>query len=334
MLDRLFFTNAAAEPYYQDNYFNIWKFSAHEKNAGRQHRPIVLNFSIMTRGYGVCCNDESFINIFNKYGVDVYLVDWGKDSIFTLSGWTLDMLSDALYEKAVRPLLIEYDVESLNIFGICIGGVIASHMINRGLKSNPDFSKKFHKIAYYGSPIFGARDMGMTRAFQSFYQSMKPYRGFLNGSGISLFTLDMLLSQGLSTAMLGWTWNQFWQEGHKTFDAMVMLTCDDRWVPFAAFMDILEEEFAKKEDKKAFHFDGDVKNIHFFNLVGDSDLLVKPSASIVEWGSSIPSQFASFNQLIFPGGHFIYARPGFLDVKERLAEWFAAPDTQCSYTVA
>ena len=257
------------------------------------------------------------------HGLDVYLVDWGKNSVFTLSGWTLDMLSDALYERAVRPLLVEYDVECLDIFGICIGGVIASHMINRGLKENPDFSKKFHKIAYYGSPIFGARDKGMTRAFQGFYQSMKPYRVLLNGYGISLLMLDILLSQGMSTAMLGWTWNEFWEDGRKTFDAMVMLTYDDRWVPFAAFMDILEEEFNKKKDQKAFHFDGDVKNIHFFNLVGDSDLLVKPSASIVEWGSSIPSQFASFNQLIFPGGHFIYARPGFLDVKERLAEWFA-----------
>ncbi len=106
---------------------------------------------------------------------------------------------------------------------------------------------------------------------------------------------------------------------------MVCLTLDDRWVPFAAMMDVLEEAFGPDSSgPEAFHFKADVSNIHFFNLVGDSDELVMPSASIVEFGSSVPRQFASFEQVIFPGGHFIFAEPGFRDVKEKLAGWFAA----------
>jgi hypothetical protein len=105
---------------------------------------------------------------------------------------------------------------------------------------------------------------------------------------------------------------------------MMMLSLDDRWVPFAAFMDILEEAFAsnKEKEQESFHFKGDVTPIHFFNLVGESDLLVMPSASIVEWKSGIPKQFASFEQVIFPGGHFIFAQPGFRNIKEKLAVWF------------
>ena len=101
-----------------------------------------------------------------------------------------------------------------------------------------------------------------------------------------------------------------------------MLTSDERWVPFAALMDILEEGFAAPKEKEAFHFDGDVSNIHFFNLVGEHDFLVMPSASIVEWNSPVPQQFASFEQMIFPGGHFVFARPGFKEEKEKLAVWF------------
>ena len=324
MLDSVFFTKTKAQKYYEDDQFNIWKFSAAE-GVKKQKRPIILNYSIMTRAYGTCFNKDNFIDYFNKNGFDVYLMDWGKDHLFTLSGWTLDQLADALYDKAVAPLLKEYKVDDLNIFGICIGGLITAHMINRGLKKDKDFAKKFHKIAFYGSPILGARDLGMARSFMNFYHRMKPYRQALHQVGISLFALDAFLMQGISSALLEWSWRQFWQEGEKTYSEMVALSFDDRWVPLAAFMDILEEAFAHKDKtgKESFHFKGDVKHIHFYNLVGDSDLLVMPSASIIEWNSPIPQQFASFDQVIFPGGHFIFAQPGFKDVKEKLANWYA-----------
>ena len=327
MLDSIFFKKTKAEIYYQDNYFNIWKFPTVAEKAKKQKRPIILSYSIMTRAYGTCCNKDSFIDFFNKHGFDVYLIDWGKDQQFTLSGWTLDNLADAVNDKAVMPLLKEYKVENLNVFGICIGGLITSHMINRGLKNDKNYAKKFHKIAYYGSPIIGARDLGMAKSFMNFYQTMKPYRQTLHHTGISLFALDMYLMQGISSALLESTWKQFKEEGQKTFSEMILLTLDDRWVPFAAFMDILEEAFASpnkqtEQEEESFHFKGDVKNIHFFNLVGDTDLLVMPSASIVEWKSEIPKQFASFEQDIFQGGHFIFAQPGFIETKEKLSVWF------------
>ena len=325
MLDSYFFAKSRAQAYYQDENFNIWKFPATTEKARKQKRPIVLNYSIMTRAYGTCCNSDNFIDHFNRHGFDVYLMDWGKDTLFSLSGWTLDHLADALNEKAIMPLLEEYKVDSVNVFGICIGGLITSHLINRKLKEDKRSARNFHKIAFYGSPILGARDLGMARSFKNFYRQMQPYRRPLHDTGISLFALDMCLAQGISSAMLDWSWRQFKEEGATTLSDMIELTLDDRWVPFAAFMDILEEAFATSHggDKEAFHFKGDVKNIHFFNLVGDSDMLVMPSASIVEWGSEVPRQFASFEQVIFPGGHFIFAQPGFVHVKEKLATWFA-----------
>ena len=323
MLDPIFYANSNAQPYYQDSNFNIWKFPAQPEAGKRQKRPLILNYSIMTRAYGTFFNDDSFISFFNKHGFDVYLMDWGKESIFTLPGWTLDKLADTLNDKAVSPLLEEYGVDSLNIFGICIGGLITSHLINRKMQSDKDYAKRFHKIAYYGSPILGGRDLGMARTFLNFYHTMKPYRPALENSGISLFTLDMMLMQGTSSSMTQWFWQRFWEAGPKTFAEALMLTYDDRWVPFAALMDILEEGFASTEKKKeSFHFYGDVSNIHFFNMVGEHDFLVMPSASIVEWNSPVPQQFASFEQMIFPGGHFVFARPGFKEEKEKLAVWF------------
>ena len=325
MLDPIFFANSKAQSYYQDANFNIWKFATEVAADKRQKRPVILNYSIMTRAYGTFFNKESFIEFINRQGFDVFLMDWGKESLFTLSGWTLDRLADALNEKAVKPLLEEYAVDNLNVFAICIGGLITSHLINRELKKDKDFAKKFHKLAYYGSPILGSRDLGMARSFMGFYEAMKPFRPALDQTGISLYALDLLISQSTSHTMIGGFWQHFWEAGPETFSKALALTGDDRLVPFAAFMDILEEAFAPKpgKEKESFHFDGDVTNIHFFNLVGEHDFLVMPSASIVEWNSPIPKQFASFDQTIFPGGHFVFARPGFQEVKEKLAVWFS-----------
>jgi hypothetical protein len=325
MLDSIFLSKSRAQSYYQDNNFNIWKFPAEVEKTQKQERPIILNYSIMTRAYGTFFNKDSFIDYFNRYGFDVYLMDWGKEELFTLSGWTLDMLADALKEHALNPLLKEYEVRDLNVFGICIGGLIVSYLINREQKKDKEFAKKFHKIAYYGSPILGLRDLGMLRSFLKFYHDMKPYRKALNNTGISLNVLNAYIAKGTSRALLEFAWEQFWKDGPDSFSKLMMLTADDRLVPFAAFMDILEAAFGltTETDTQSYHFDGDISNIHFFNLVGNRDALVMPSASIVEHGSPVPWEFASFQQVIFDGGHFAFARPGFNEVKEKMAAWFA-----------
>ena len=63
--------------------------------------------------------------------------------------------------------------------------------------------------------------------------------------------------------------------------------------------------------------------IHFLNIVGDDDMLVKPSASIIEWDSTIPSGYKSFKQMILNTDHFMFARPGFEKEKKEIARWFA-----------
>ena len=62
MFDPVFYANSKAQPYYQDDHFNIWKFSA-DQAAKTQKRPIILNYSIMTRAYGTFFNEDSFIDL-------------------------------------------------------------------------------------------------------------------------------------------------------------------------------------------------------------------------------------------------------------------------------
>ena len=80
MLDPLFFANSRAQIWYQDAYFNIWKFATDADPGKRQTRPVILNYSIMTRAYGTCFNKDSFIDFINQQGSDVFLIDWGKES--------------------------------------------------------------------------------------------------------------------------------------------------------------------------------------------------------------------------------------------------------------
>ena len=339
MLDSIFFAYSRAEKYVDAEDYNIWKFPAKQEAAERQKVPIILNYSIMTRAYGACFNDDSFIDVFNDYGFDVYLMDWGKDTPAATTGWTLDKLAKEL-DRAVDNLLKEYKVPQLNIFGICIGGLIISHMINASSKRKEDYADKFQKIAYYGSPILGARDLGMAKTFSDVYKKMLPFREFGGFINVPMWMLDAFIVEGTSLALLKQSWQEFWHDGPKTFLRMMALSCDDRWVPFAAFMDLLQEAFASQGEQDSageeqFHFINLMKETCFFNLVGEHDSLVAPSASIVDWTFSAPERFKyvkldndkpeqpGFEQVIFPGGHFIFAQPGFRNIKERLARWFA-----------
>ena len=109
MLESFFFKNSKAQIYYQDDNFNIWKFPTQVEIGKRQQRPIILNYSIMTRAYGTFFNKDSFIDYFNNYGFDVYLMDWGKEHLFTLSGWTLDMLADARFRPDLPLIEFQFD---------------------------------------------------------------------------------------------------------------------------------------------------------------------------------------------------------------------------------
>ena len=59
------------------------------------------------------------------------------------------------------------------------------------------------------------------------------------------------------------------------------------------------------------------------NIVGDSDMLVNPSASIVDYSSAFPKRFKTFQQMILRTGHFMFAQPGMTKAKEHISLWFA-----------
>jgi hypothetical protein len=88
-------------------------------------------------------------------------------------------------------------------------------------------------------------------------------------------------------------------------------------------MDVIENGFHAADQPTDFHFEPGTEDIHFLNIVGDDDMLVKPSASIIEWNSSIPGRYRSFKQKILNTDHFLFARPGFETEKREIARWFA-----------
>lgn len=311
-----------------DNYI-VWKFPASSKAYEKQARPLVYSYSIMTRAYGTHFNDDNMIACFNDEGFDVYLVDWGKNGLFTLKGWTLDDLAERMETEVIDPLLKAYNVEKLNVFGVCIGGVVISYMIAKD-KARPvdqqrKTGKKLHRVSYYGTPILGARDLGMQKTFVGFHQMMSPWQAWFKDSGLSLFMLDMMILYSGSLSMLNWTWGQYFQENtNNSLKNIVQWTVDDRWVPFTALMDIIETGFDPNKQETDFHFTD--PDIHFLNIVGKDDMLVKPSASIIEWNSPIPGQYKSFKQAILNTDHFMFARPGFKEEKADIARWFAGYD--------
>ncbi len=319
MLDSYYMRNV--EKFFDNQYFIVWKFPAEPDCYEKQQRPLIYNYSIMTRAYGTYFNDDNMIKYFNREGFDVYLVDWGNSSLFTLGGWTLDDLTDNLELCVIDPLLKKYNISKLNVFAVCIGGAILSYLIE---KKGKNVTEKFHRVAYYGVPVIGARDLGMEKTFAAFYQMMKPFGQLLKQNGLPLFFLDNLILFSGSMSMLIWSWQEFIKENkNNSLFKIIQWTFDDRWVPFSAFMDLIEHGFIPHESKHDFHIGEGASGIHFLNIVGKDDMLVKPSASIIEWDSPIPQRYLSFKQMILNTGHFMFANPGLDAEKTEIARWFA-----------
>lgn len=327
MLD--WFYMKGVERYIDDEHYTVWQFNASKDAYEKQARPLVYSYSLMTRAYGCHFNDENFIQYFTKEGFDVYLVDWGKNSLFTLSGWTLDDIANVMENKVMKPLLKQYGVDKLNLFCVCLGGAILSYM----LLKKPELSNLIHRMAYYGVPIFGHRDLGMEKSFKKLYEAVAPWQNLwsVKNTGFSLFLLDYFILLSSSVSMLEWSWKEFWRrrEG-RSFMNTVLWTLDDRWVPVPAMMGVMGQAFMDqkkvKENSRPFrHFSPDVNtsDFHFLNIVGQNDMLVKPSASIVDYASSFPDLFKSFEQMIINTGHFMFSEPGLADVKEPIALWFS-----------
>jgi hypothetical protein len=316
------------ERYIDNENFVVWKFNASKDAYEKQARPLIYSYSLMTRAYGTYFNEDNFISYFTKEGFDVYLVDWGKDSLFTLPGWSMDDIADVMEKQVMRPLLKQYKVEKLNLFCVCIGGAILSFMLNK----KPHLSDLVHRMSYYGVPILGHRDLGMEKSFNKLYHAMAPWQHlwFVKNSGFSLFFLDSLIMQSGSLSMLQWSWEEFFKERKgNSFMNTIYWTFDDRWVPVPALMGIMEQAFVdhKEQDTKKsfrhFHPRMNTAEIHFLNIVGQNDMLVKPSASIVDYESTFPDRFKTFEQMILDTGHFMFSEPGFTDVKEQISRWFA-----------
>ncbi|MFP4306578.1 MAG: hypothetical protein ACLFRG_01655 [Desulfococcaceae bacterium] len=103
-----------------------------------------------------------------------------------------------------------------------------------------------------------------------------------------------------------------------------MKTKPDGPAPFSAMMDVIENGFQAAEHPADFHFQPGTENIHFRNVVGDDDMPVKPSASIVEWDSTIPGRYRSFKQMILNTAPFLFVRPGFNAERREIAGGFPA----------
>lgn len=320
MLDPIYMNGV--DKYIDSPHYTVWKFPADKDAEVKQKRPIVYSYSLMSRGYGNWFVDNNFIDHFIKQGFDVYLVDWGTAELFTLSGWSEDDLLNVIEVEIIDRLLKEYKVDKVNVFAVCIGGLLFSALFE---KSKAEIAKKIHRLSYYGVPIMGARELGMQKVFAGYYKMMAPFKEMepFKSSGISLFFLDILLLKAGSSAMTTWSWQQFYKQNkNNSFMKIVGFTSDDRWVPFRAFLDLLSHGVTPESMNHQFHIDG-AEDIHFLNVVGVNDMLVKPSSSIIEYGSPVPREFKSFKQMIIDAGHFMFCSPCYTDEKVEIAQWFA-----------
>ena len=320
MLDPVYMKDV--DKYIDSPHYTVWKFPADKDAPVKQKRPIVYSYSLMTRGYGNWFVDNNFIDHFIKQGFDVYLVDWGTSELFTLSGWSEDDLLNVIEIEIIDRLRKEYKVDKVNVFAVCIGGLLFSGLF---AKKGAEIAKKIHRLAYYGVPIMGARELGMQKVFAGFYEMMAPFKEMqpFKSSGISLYFLDILLLMAGSSAMVAWSWDQFYKQNkNNSFLKITGFTLDDRWVPFRAFLDLLSHGVTPDSVKHQFHIDG-AEDIHFLNVVGVNDMLVKPSSSIIEYGSPVPREFKSFRQMILDAGHFMFCSPCYTEDKIEIAQWFA-----------
>ena len=318
MLDNYYMSNV--NKFIENENFIVWKFLTKLDQCEKQNRPILYIYSLMTRAYGCYFNDDNIIDYLNNEGFDVFLIDWGKTHLFTLEGWTLEDYANHL-EKIIDIIKKEYEVPKVNVFCTCLGGVILSNLLSLKGKIACD---KFHRIAFYGVPIFGLRDLGMAKTQINFYNIMKPYENLFKNFGVSLFFLDLLILYSSSLSMVYSTWSEFFSENkNDSFYKILNWTYDDRWVPYSAIMQLIRYVFFPSLKNHGFIFWKNTANIHFLNIVGIDDMVVKPSASIIEFNSQIPSRFKTFEQMILKTDHFMFARPGFKKEKEKIAHWFS-----------
>ncbi len=321
MLEYYFFYGI--EKYLDHNNYTVWKFPAPKKT---QERPLLYVYSFVTRAYGNYFDKKSsLITYFNQKGFDVYLVDWGKpNSAFSLSGWGFKEMTHEMGVLIDR-LIEEYKVEKLNLFAICIGGILTGHLLST---TGDQYSKKIHRLGFYGVPLIGKRDLGVEKALTDFYYLTMPFHSILLGSGIPLNILNILLMKGISFTLLKWTWEQFLDDGVETFWKIILWVIDDRYVPYDVFREGVEIGFIRKDfvNTNLLKYNKARRDIHFLNIVGENDLIVKPSASIYEDKHYGPAMYKSFKQMIIKAGHFMFARPGFEEEKHEIANWFAGED--------
>lgn len=317
MLDKYYFGKFGWGKYMGDNSYRVMVKKSGKKNA----KPVLAVYSPITRGYAFIWGKDTLGQQLVDSGADVYLIDWGDDGISSNNGDNGAMDYVDRIKVVVEAIKAEYKVEQINGFFLCASTVFAQLYFKQ-------HKKDFKRVGMYDALYYFNRDIGQTYTIMF----TEPVTKFVekNFKEVSQYYVDYaFVLPSVSLFSLMYSNMKIVQEsGLAAYMDFLRLANDDRWIPSNFWKDALEymdqDTQGDIEAGLAHSFKGVEAEI--FNIVGDDDIIVKPSASII--GLDAPEELKKlvYKQKVLDTGHFCYARKceeKTEETKKELAEWLA-----------
>lgn len=122
-IDALEFAPSAAEVIYSKKKLKLYRYISKSKSSSKI--PVLIVFSLTNRPYILDLSPKcSLIKKLLNSGLDVYLLDWGypdaNDCQLSLEEYITDYL-----HNCVKIICKRYTSSSINLFGVCQGGVFS-----------------------------------------------------------------------------------------------------------------------------------------------------------------------------------------------------------------
>lgn len=307
----------------------------YKPKAGEAKKPpLLIIYSFISRSYGLFLDEEhSMIPGFLKKGMDVYILDWGDPvTIFSgKNGWKIEDFRQAI-SRIIDLIAAKNKVSEINLFSICAGTILVfDYLIHT---PNPPIKK----VLLNDAIIFGNRDLETCKTAELIGQTAGALEPFVRLNPLTSYLWDNFelnmpfvnwnfIIPSTSPYMITWYHEKILKEdGWLQYMKIMTWGLDDRAFPWSVWYQIVSSAFGMDEEMVRANFNKIDKKVRFFNLVGDDDFIVKPSASLVvhDEDQNILAYFD--HQQIVDGGHFMFARKCnkvVEDMKEQAAKWLS-----------
>ncbi len=333
MLDKYYYGSNGYEMYDKvkdEDYGLSYRVMVKRCDASKKEKnfPLLVIYSPISRAYGVHFDDDnSMVPMFLKNKMDVFLLDWGNDSINSFqNGWKMNDYAKKI-ENVVNSILKNEEFEKINLFSICAGTIVTTKFLLG--KTN-----KANKILYNDAVMFPDRDMGAEKngiMLKKFFNFIEPFFPEIDQMLMPMFMLTLtFIIPGAGMSMMYYSNMDIIEDsGFLHYLKIVAWGLDERFFPISFLRDAIKEfgelddETVEKRLVAALKENPDIK---IWNLIGNNDLIVKPScSSFIHYGDD-PEKGILANQQMVSGGHFMYARKcddSTEKVKQEVADWLA-----------